>query len=87
MSTIEFSRLAAYTITVKGIITDDVFPMIDSSRIRIDHDRGLTQSNLSLNVKDQAELSSILNTLYSNRYVILKVEGMGSEGFLEGADQ
>ncbi len=86
MNVSKFYEPASYGITVDGILVDDTFPIFDSSRMRIVYEGKHAQSYLSVRVKDQAELSGVLNTLYSLQYVILKIEKMDTQSFLELAD-
>ncbi|MDM9630478.1 hypothetical protein [Robiginitalea aurantiaca] len=87
MGTSKFYETASYGITVDGILVDDTFPIFDASRMSIVCNSKHAQSYLSVSVKDQAELSGLLNTLYSLQYVILKIEKMDTKRLLEFADQ
>ena len=79
MKTSKFYEPASYGITMDGILLDGTFPIFDDG----EH----AKSHLLVRVKDQAELSGVLNTLYSLQYVILKIEKMDTPSFMEYADR
>ena len=87
MKTSKFYEPASYGITMDGILLDGTFPIFDSSRMSIAYDGEHAKSHLIVRVKDQAELSGVLNTLYSLQYVILKIEKMDTPSFMEYADR
>jgi hypothetical protein len=84
MSELRFFDPAEYKITVKGAITEDMKSILNSVDVVEFHKRDQVLSSVVFSVKDQAGLSGVLNALYSNHYVILKVESLEPKVFGNG---
>ena len=80
MSKLKFCDAANYKIIVKGEVRGNIIPLLPlTTVIGVDADGDGVQSSISLKVKDQAQLTGILNALYDHHYVILKVENFEPE--------
>ncbi len=75
---IKFSGKATYRITIQGEINTARSDQLGGMRIEtiVDSENG-TISVLTGLLKDQAELSGIMNTLYEMHYAVLSVECLG----------
>ena len=72
---IKFNEPAYYKITVQGKLTDTITNILGNMKISTEKESGgTTITVLKGKIKDQAELSGIIDTLYSWRYPIIKVE-------------
>jgi hypothetical protein len=80
---------AAYKITVKGApLGYDNHPFLaDNAVIEVVGEGDDLHSSISLTVKDQAELTGVLNALYTMHCVILVVENLESQHVLKNAEQ
>jgi hypothetical protein len=89
MSRLTLYSPAAYKITVKGaLLRYDNHPFLtDAAVIRVAGEGDDLHSTISLTVKDQAELTGILNTLYSMHCVILLVESLDSHHLHKDPEQ
>lgn len=75
---IKFNEPAHYKITVQGKLTDDIINILGNMRLVSERESDkITITVLEGKIKDQAELSGIIDTLYDWRYPILLVECKG----------
>jgi len=72
---IKFNNPGNYHIKVLGIIRHELLEHFDGEIVQVKEDEsGHLISSLKINVRDQAELSGFINTLYDWRLVLLSVE-------------
>lgn len=72
---IKFSGPANYKITVQGILTETFLNSFEGLKVVTEKDEENKYSTkIDIRIKDQAELSGIINTLYEWRFPILLVE-------------
>ena len=71
---IRFDSPVFYHITVQGKLNEDILEMIraDEHHVQFEGEKMIT--SLRVYVKDQAQLTGILNALYDMRHPILRVE-------------
>lgn len=76
---IKFSGPAEYIISIQGNLSESLASNIGGLRnISVDEtDKNITTS-IRVKIKDQAELSAVMNTLYEWRYTILLVKCEGT---------
>lgn len=70
----KFDQPALYEISIKGFVESGLMEIINPIECLEDFCLGGPISSLKVLVKDQAQLSGILNALYDSRLTILKVE-------------
>lgn len=72
---IKFNEPAYYKISVQGKLTDSITNILGKMKLTSEdeHD-GIIITTLEGTIRDQAELSGIIDTLYSWRYPIIKIE-------------
>ena len=78
---IKFSNPGNYLIKVLGNVRSELLEHFEGEIVQVSEDEnGKLISSLKINVRDQAELSGLINMLYEWRLVLLFVE---MEGLVE----
>ncbi len=75
---IKFSGPASYTISIQGSLSEELLSYFEGIKVKSEKksDTAII-TTLECRIKDQSELSGIINTLYEWRYPILLVECEG----------
>jgi hypothetical protein len=72
---IRFDGPGRYIVTTREEVSADIFELYTSKKaISEQTDGDNASSQLVVDIKDQSELLSFLNTLYDNHYTIMKIE-------------
>ena len=75
---IKFNGPATYKIKVQGILSETFLNSFDGVKCSTEKELGNKYvTTIEIKIKDQAELSGIINSLYEWRYPILLVECEG----------
>lgn len=74
MKVVQFDGPANYEITIRGTLMEKFLSIVEKAKITTVIEGEELKSIISFKAKDQSHLYSILNTLYVDHYVILKVE-------------
>lgn len=74
VQSVSFDSPVSYDIAVQGKLNPYLFELVDIDTHRQDFDGENFITSIRVHVKDQAQLSGILNVLYDMRLTILLVE-------------
>jgi len=77
---IKFNGPAYYTISIQGSMSDKILSYFEGIKIKSEKKSDTTIiTTVECRIKDQAELSGIINSLYEWGYPILRVECEGKD--------
>ncbi len=73
---LQFQGSAFYRITIQGKITQSFYDQLSPLEIKEKAEGDYIVTILSLQIKDQAELSGILNSIYEHHKSIISIEAV-----------